>query len=177
MEKAAAAPHHRAGIRRKQQNLDPRLLSVGQIARGGVFLRPSAKPLLACARRRARRGEAPDGGGKEVPAPASWRRAVGRHRLLRHRRLVRREHHEWCQTTSRAFWTPRRFAASSATAARPTAFTAGMTRPYGERRRLCPPPVPPTRARPCRRSRSAGARRSRHGFDGSAPMKNVTLTC
>ena len=83
----------------------------------------------------------------------------------------------WCQTTSRAFWTPRRSAASSATAARPTAFTAGMTRPYGERRRLCPPPVPPTRARPCRRSRSAGARRSRHGFDGSAPMKNVTLTC
>lgn len=61
--------------------------------------------------------------------------------------------------------------------AQPTAFTAGMTRPYGERRRLCPPPVPPTRARPCRRSRSAGARRSRHGFDGSAPMKNVTLTC
>ena len=62
-------------------------------------------------------------------------------------------------------------------AARPTAFTAGMTRPYGERRRLCPPPVPPTRARPCRRSRSAGARRSRRGFDGSEPVKNVTLTC
>lgn len=39
--------------------------------------------------------EAPQtAGGKEVPAPASWRRAVGRHRLLRHRRLVRREHHE-----------------------------------------------------------------------------------
>lgn len=33
-------------------------------------------------------------GGKEVPAPAPWRRAVGRHRLLRHCRLVRREHHE-----------------------------------------------------------------------------------
>ena len=42
---------------------------------------------------------------------------------------------------------------------------------------LCPPPVPPTRARPCRRSRSAGARRSRRGFDGSEPVKNVTLTC
>ena len=80
-------------------------------------------------------------------------------------------------TTSRAVWTPRRSAASSATAAQPTAFTAGMTRPYGERRRLCPPPVPPTRARPCKRSQSAGARRSRRGFDGSAPMKNVTLTC
>ena len=75
--------------------------------------------------------EAPDGGGKEVPAPASWRRAVGRHRLLRHRRLVRREHHEWCQTTSRILDAAPvcRIFCNGGTAYR---FTAGMTRPYGK---------------------------------------------
>ena len=144
-----------------------------------VFLRPSAKPLLACARRCARRGRAPQTAAeKEVPAPAPWRRAVGRHRLLRHCRLVRREHHE-CGAK-------RPLAHSGRRAGPPHLLQRRHGLPLlppvrrgrmGERRRLCPPPVPPTRARPCRRSRSAGARRSRRGFDGSEPVKNVTLTC
>ncbi len=57
-------------------------------------------------------------------------------------------------------------------------FTAGMTRPYGGKAEALPS-TSPANARSSVQALTERwrAARSRHGFDGSAPMKNVTLTC